>query len=173
MKLNVYLYSGMQKLIEKSGVGRALYHQREAAGKKGIIIVTCLAEADILHINTVFPKSLWMAKLAKRKGIPVIYHRITSYNVCYTKLLRKLDSVLAFWVAYVFTRPLGASLGDYLSQPKKYGGLGLGTTVTSIIFLLAILTVIVILTATKMDIKAKNEAASKEPEKDTGHKVLS
>ncbi len=72
--MNVYLYSGMQKLIEKSGVGRALYHQREAAGKKGIIIVTCLAEADILHINTVFPKSLWMAKLAKRKGIPVIYH---------------------------------------------------------------------------------------------------
>ena len=39
----------------------------------------------------------------------------------------KLDAVLAFWVAYIFTRPLGASLGDYLSQPKENGGLGLGS----------------------------------------------
>lgn len=65
----------------------------------------------------------------------------------------KLDAVLAFWVAYIFTRPFGASLGDYLSQPSEYGGLGLGTTVTSIIFLAAILGVIVFLTATKIDIK--------------------
>ena len=84
----------------------------------------------------------------------------------------KLDSVLAFWVAYVFTRPLGASLGDYLSQPQKYGGLGLGTTITSIIFLLAILAVIIILTLTKIDIKPKGDAPVGEIEKSSGHKVL-
>jgi uncharacterized membrane-anchored protein len=69
----------------------------------------------------------------------------------------KLDGVLAFWVAYILTRPLGASLGDYLSQPKVNGGLGLGTTVTSVIFLIAILAIIVFLAVSKIDIKAKNE----------------
>ncbi|SHL53173.1 Uncharacterized membrane-anchored protein [Anaerocolumna jejuensis DSM 15929] len=70
----------------------------------------------------------------------------------------KLDAVLAFWVAYVFTRPLGASLGDYLSQPIKYGGLGLGATITSVIFLLAILGIIVYLGLTKYDTVKKNAA---------------
>lgn len=42
-----------------------------------------------------------------------------------------LGAVLAFWIAYVLTRPLGASIGDYLSQARSDGGLGLGTTVTS------------------------------------------
>jgi hypothetical protein len=46
-----------------------------------------------------------------------------------------LNSVLAFWVAYILTRPLGASLGDFLSQSKVNGGLGLGATITSAIFL--------------------------------------
>ena len=72
--------------------------------------------------------------------------------------LFKLDSVLAFWFAYIFTRPLGASLGDYLSQPKQYGGLGLGATVTSVIFLVAILAVIIYLAITKCDTVPKSES---------------
>ena len=63
-----------------------------------------------------------------------------------------LNAVLAFWVAYILTRPLGASIGDYLSQPKADGGLGLGTTVTSVIFLLTILAVVVYLSLTKVDV---------------------
>ncbi|HEV7829015.1 MAG TPA: hypothetical protein VGP04_09205 [Pseudonocardiaceae bacterium] len=43
----------------------------------------------------------------------------------------KVNAVLAFWIAYILTRPLGASLGDYLSQPSDNGGLGLGTVGTS------------------------------------------
>ncbi len=39
-----------------------------------------------------------------------------------------LNAVLAFWLAYILTRPLGASIGDGMSQPHKDGGLGLGTT---------------------------------------------
>ncbi len=49
-----------------------------------------------------------------------------------------LDSILAFWLAYILTRPLGASFGDFLSQPHDYGGLGLGTIITSVIFLAVI-----------------------------------
>ena len=72
--MKVYLYSGMQKLIEKSGVGRAIYHQQSAAKRNHIGIANRLEDADIVHINTVFPKSLWMAKKAIKKGIPVVYH---------------------------------------------------------------------------------------------------
>jgi uncharacterized membrane-anchored protein len=67
-----------------------------------------------------------------------------------------LNAIFAFWAAYVVTRPLGASIGDLLSQPRKLApdgdpatfqaGLGLGTTVTSIIFLAAILAVVVYMT---------------------------
>ena len=49
-----------------------------------------------------------------------------------------LNPVLAFWVAYVLTRPFGASMGDLLSQPTSNGGLGLGTVGTSAVFLVVI-----------------------------------
>lgn len=64
----------MQNLIEKSGVGRAIYHQQSAARKNKIELAKNLEEADIVHINTVFPKSLFLAKKAKKRGIPVVYH---------------------------------------------------------------------------------------------------
>jgi uncharacterized membrane-anchored protein len=58
----------------------------------------------------------------------------------------RLNAILSFWIAYILTRPLGASLGDLLSQPVKEGGLGLGTTITSIVFLLTILILVIYLT---------------------------
>lgn len=63
-----------------------------------------------------------------------------------------LNSVLAFWIAYILTRPLGASIGDYLSQTKGDGGLGLGTVTTSAIFLIAILSTVIYLSKTKKDV---------------------
>jgi uncharacterized membrane-anchored protein len=62
-----------------------------------------------------------------------------------------LNAILAFWAAYILTRPLGASIGDYLSQPRADGGRGLGTTTTSVIFLATILAVVVFLTVTRRD----------------------
>ena len=56
-----------------------------------------------------------------------------------------LNAILSFWIAYILTRPLGASLGDLLSQSVKDGGLGIGTTVTSIIFLSIILILVIYL----------------------------
>ena len=46
--------------------------------------------------------------------------------------------VLCFWLAYILTRPLGASLGDLLTQSREYGGLGMGATWTSAMFLCVI-----------------------------------
>ena len=71
----------------------------------------------------------------------------------------KIDGVLAFWIAYVLTRPLGASLGDLLSQARKDGGLGLGTTGTTALFLSAIVALVVYLSVTRTDfIPAPDEA---------------
>ena len=63
-----------------------------------------------------------------------------------------LHPVLAFWIIYVLTRPLGASIGDYLSQPASSGGLGLGATTTSLIFVAAIIGTVVYLSVTKADV---------------------
>ncbi len=63
-----------------------------------------------------------------------------------------MNAILSFWLAYILTRPLGASIGDELSQNShSYGGLGLGTTGTSYIFLGCILALVSYLTITKRD----------------------
>ncbi|WP_338783102.1 hypothetical protein [Streptomyces sp. DG1A-41] len=66
------------------------------------------------------------------------------------------DAVWSFWIAYVLTRPLGASVGDYLSQPTADGGLGLGTVVTSVLFLSVILGLVVFLTVTRKDVTGRD-----------------
>jgi len=76
--------------------------------------------------------------------------------------LSKANVVLTFWIAYILTRPLGASLGDYLSQPVAKGSLGLGTVITSTIFLSIIAGLVIYLTVTRKDVlsQAEREARS-------------
>ena len=57
-----------------------------------------------------------------------------------------LDGMWAFWLCYIFTRPLGASFGDFLAQPAEYGGLGLGTVITSFAFLAIIAGTVLVMT---------------------------
>jgi uncharacterized membrane-anchored protein len=71
--------------------------------------------------------------------------------VAASHLVFKANAVLTFWIAYVLTRPLGASLGDGFAQPRTDGGLGLGTTWTSLLFLVTILAVVVYLAVSKRD----------------------
>lgn len=63
--------------------------------------------------------------------------------VCWATTRMGVSAVAGFWVAYVLTRPLGASVGDLLTQDRSYGGLGIGAAATSVLFL----AVIVILVA--------------------------
>ena len=63
----------------------------------------------------------------------------------------KVDAILSFWIAYILTRPLGASLGDLFAKPSIAGGFGLGTVTTSLIFLGIILCLVVYLTLSKVD----------------------
>ncbi|GCE15526.1 COG4705 family protein [Tengunoibacter tsumagoiensis] len=81
----------------------------------------------------------------------------------------KLNAVLAFWMAYILTRPLGASLGDYLSQSHDDGGLGLGTVITSSIFLTAILATIIYISITHKDVIASHNLLMSESEPQQQH----
>jgi uncharacterized membrane-anchored protein len=79
-----------------------------------------------------------------------------------------LNPVLAFWIIYVLTRPLGASIGDGLAQPTGEGGLGLGATVTSAIFVVAIIGTVTYLGLTKADVIAGPAAERNEVEAERG-----
>jgi uncharacterized membrane-anchored protein len=63
----------------------------------------------------------------------------------------KRNAILAFWIAYILTRPFGASFGDLLSQPASNGGFGLGTVGTSAIFLTVIVGLIVYMTVAQRE----------------------
>lgn len=60
-----------------------------------------------------------------------------------------LNGILAFWLVYILTRPLGASFGDLFAQPAEHGGLAFGTTVTSFIFLVGIAALVLFMTLTQ------------------------
>lgn len=65
--------------------------------------------------------------------------------------LLKASAVGTFWMAYILTRPLGATLGDWLSKPVADGGLGLGTMGTSALFLAAIVLLVFYLSTSRRD----------------------
>jgi uncharacterized membrane-anchored protein len=65
-----------------------------------------------------------------------------------------LNGILAFWLAFILTRPLGASLGDLLSQPQANGGWGWGPTGTSVIFLSTISILVIYLPITRKDVQS-------------------
>jgi uncharacterized membrane-anchored protein len=69
-----------------------------------------------------------------------------------------MGPVLSFWLAYILTRPLGANIGDFLASPGDDGGLGLGTLVTSVVFLGTILATVVYLTVSRVD-RTENRGA--------------
>jgi uncharacterized membrane-anchored protein len=93
--------------------------------------------AERLSVGYAWSLVLFAAAIA----LIAVFHYRLSFN-----------AVGTFWAAYILTRPLGASTGDLLSQARHVGGLGLGTTTTSMIFLAAILAVVSYLTVTRRDV---------------------
>ncbi|TNC49456.1 hypothetical protein FHG66_11155 [Rubellimicrobium rubrum] len=86
---------------------------------------------------------------------------LTIAAIAFCHYVLEMNAILAFWLAYILTRPLGASFGDLLSQPSEYGGLGLGTVVTSVIFLATIAGVVLYMLATIAGVVLYMTAASR------------
>jgi uncharacterized membrane-anchored protein len=72
----------------------------------------------------------------------------------------RLNAVFAFWAAYVLTRPLGASIGDYLTQAHKDGGLALSTTTVSGVFIAVIVALVIYLTVSQIDREELHQAGA-------------
>jgi uncharacterized membrane-anchored protein len=94
---------------------------------------------------------LFAEKLGLGFGVSALIFAFVIAAIAAAHYWMGLDAVLAFWLAYILTRPLGASIGDGLSQSSSNGGLGLGTTGTSYLFLACILALVVFLTITRRD----------------------
>ncbi len=60
-------------------------------------------------------------------GVVMLFHYFT-----------KVNQILLFWIAFVFTRPFGATFGDFLTKPSNKGGLDLGTLPASIVSVILI-----------------------------------
>jgi uncharacterized membrane-anchored protein len=65
----------------------------------------------------------------------------------------KLNSIAAFWMAYVVTRPLGASFADYISKAKELSGINFGDGQTAAVFGVAVLILVLYLAVARPDIQ--------------------
>jgi uncharacterized membrane-anchored protein len=69
---------------------------------------------------------------------------------------RIFTSVFAFWFAYVLTRPLGASLADWLGKPTRLGGLGIGNGTVSLVLTVVIAVFVAYLSVSKRDVQDRS-----------------
>jgi len=68
-----------------------------------------------------------------------------------------LNAVVAFWAAYILTRPLGASFADWLGKPAYRSGLGYGDGTVTVVTLLAIVVLVAWVAATGHGVQARRE----------------
>ena len=64
-----------------------------------------------------------------------------------------LNGTAAFWIAYVVTRPLGASFADYISKPHSMTGIGFGNGQTALVIALAVFGLVSYLAIARPDIQ--------------------
>lgn len=116
--MKVLLYSEGMKLIAKSGVGRAIKHQMQALELNETTFTTNKKESDydIVHINTVGPQSVLLAKNARRRGKKVIMHAHSTQedfrdSFFFSNWIAPLFKV---WIKYAYRH------GDELITPTPY-----------------------------------------------------
>ena len=71
-----------------------------------------------------------------------------------------LNPILAFWIAYVLTRPVGASFADYIAFPQSVGGLGVGHGPVALVLTVVIVILVAYLAVTRKDVENPRQAAS-------------
>ena len=115
--MKVLLYTEGLKTIGKSGLGKAIEHQKKALEYENIsYTLNPKDDYDILHINTYFPKSYFFAKKAKRMGKKIVYHaHSTEEDYKNGFILSKQTSKLfKKWLIKCY------SLGDVIVTPTPY-----------------------------------------------------
>ena len=80
-----------------------------------------------------------------------------------------LNPIVAFWFAYIVTRPIGASFADWFSKPHSITGLGLGDGTVSGLSLLVFIALVAYVALTKLDVQGELQAATHSGEHTTPH----
>lgn len=115
--MKVLLYTENEKILGKSGLGKAIKHQIKALTNVNIPYTTNPKDDyDILHINTYFPKSYLMAKKAKRQGKKIVYHAHSTEEDFRDGFIfcRQVAPLFKKWLIKCY------SLGDIIVTPTEY-----------------------------------------------------
>jgi len=115
--MKVLLYTEGLKTVGKSGLGKAIQHQQKALDYEKIdYTLNPKDDYDILHINTYFPKSYFLAKRAKKKGKKIVYHAHSTeedYKNGFI-LAKQTSKLFKWWLIKCY------SLGDVIVTPTPY-----------------------------------------------------
>ncbi|HEX4433269.1 MAG TPA: hypothetical protein VH012_00470 [Acidimicrobiales bacterium] len=74
----------------------------------------------------------------------------------------RMNEILAFWFAYVVTRPIGASFADYFSKPKELSGAGFGDLQTAAVITLLVIILVAYTTIARFDIQPPEPGSGTE-----------
>lgn len=113
----IYIYSGGEKLVGKSGVGQAIRHQRECLRRSGVATTDrWTRETVAVHVNTVLPDSVLAALWARLRGRKVVYygHSTMEDFKCSFKGSNLLAPLFRRWITFCY------SLGDVVLTPTEY-----------------------------------------------------
>lgn len=132
--MKIYIYSGGEKLVGRSGVGQAIRHQRECLRRSGVDITDhWTRDAAAVHVNTVLPDSVLAALGARLRGRKVVWYGHSTMED-FRSSFKGSDALAPLfrrWIIFCY------GLGDVVLTPTEYSrrlleGYGLKKPVYSI-----------------------------------------
>ncbi|NNJ33253.1 glycosyltransferase family 4 protein [Lacrimispora defluvii] len=115
--MKILIYSGLLKIVSKSGVGEAVRHQRKVLELLEIPYTNDIREEfDIIHLNTIFPDSLIISKWAKWKKKKVIYYAHSTKEDFQNSFRGSnwIAPLFKKWITYCYNS------GDLIITPTNY-----------------------------------------------------
>lgn len=115
--MSVYLYTGGERIVGKSGVGQAIAHQRGALRSVGLFPDARMdGNTRVVHINTVLPDSPIMAAMARLRGKKVVYYAHSTMEDfrCSFRGSNLLAPLFKRWIQFCYRR------GDVILTPTAY-----------------------------------------------------
>lgn len=115
--MKILLFQKGEKMLRKSGIGRAMKHQMQALDFANVDYTNDPNDQyDLVHINTIDPFARAMARKAKRKNIPVVYHAHSTEEDFRNSFIfsNQISPLFKKWIVSAY------NLGNYILTPTPY-----------------------------------------------------
>ena len=115
--MRIYIYTGGEKLVSKSGVGQAIRHQQEMLRRAGVDTTEhWTADTAAVHVNTVLPDSLLAVLAARIRGRKVVYYGHSTMEDFRSSFKGSdlLAPLFCKWIKFCY------GLGDVVLTPTEY-----------------------------------------------------